>query len=253
MSSPGLHPAVNPQDSAEGVTSLRHQLRTPLNHIIGYAEMLLQDWAGAGTTVKKELAAICNNARSIVEAVNSHAPAGGRLQDIRIAQLRAAIAEPTAAIVRAIGNVAQESPPEHLMDLLRINMAAGELLRFAEGRSAVQQQILPTQREVAPAEPRLTGHVLVVDDDEANRDILSRQLQKLGHKVGTAENGIEALQHLERQTFDLVLLDVVMPGLDGMALLHSIKGDPKYRDVPVIMISALDKLDEVASCLNAGA
>ena len=199
MSSPGIHPAVNPQDSAEGVTSLRHQLRTPLNHIIGYAEMLLQDWAGAATTAKKELAAICHNARRIVEAVNSLAPAGLLLQDTRVAQLRSAIAEPTAAIVRAIGNVAQESPTEHLMDLLRINMAAGELLRFAEGRSAVQQQPLPTRWGVTPVEPRLTGNVLVVDDDETNRDILSRQLQKLGHKVGTAENGVEALRQLEQQ------------------------------------------------------
>ncbi|MEP0910568.1 response regulator [Leptolyngbya sp. GB1-A1] len=97
------------------------------------------------------------------------------------------------------------------------------------------------------------GRVLVVDDNEMNRDLLSRRLLRQGHLIAMAENGQEALEQLRSQPFDLVLLDIMMPVMNGYQLLESLKADPDLRHIPVIMISALDDLDSVVRCIELGA
>jgi adenylate cyclase len=95
--------------------------------------------------------------------------------------------------------------------------------------------------------------VLVVDDDAINRSILARGLQLDGHRVSAAENGRQALDLLHAQPFDVVLLDVVMPELDGYDTLARIVDDEKLRQIPVIMVSALEEVESVARCLEMGA
>ena len=80
--------------------------------------------------------------------------------------------------------------------------------------------------------------ILVVDDNELNRDLLSRRLRRDGHAVVVAEDGHQALDRVAKQPFDLVLLDIMMPGLTGYEVLEQLKGDPVHRHVPVIVISA---------------
>jgi adenylate cyclase len=92
-----------------------------------------------------------------------------------------------------------------------------------------------------------------VDDNEENRDMLARRLRRQGHEVLTAAGGQSGLDVLARTPVDLVLLDVMMPDLDGYAVLQRIKGDPALRDIPVVMISALEELDSVARCIQLGA
>jgi class 3 adenylate cyclase len=94
---------------------------------------------------------------------------------------------------------------------------------------------------------------LVVDDDAINRSVLARALELDGHTVTTAENGREALDLLRAQPFDVVLLDVLMPELDGYDTLARIVDDEKLRHIPVIMISALEEVESVARCLEMGA
>jgi adenylate cyclase len=98
-----------------------------------------------------------------------------------------------------------------------------------------------------------TGSVLVVDDDRVNRTLLARTLGASGHRVRTAENGRMALELLGEEAADVVLLDIVMPELDGVSVLERMKMDPSLRDVPVIMISALDDLENVVRCIELGA
>src|SRR4028119_2445923 len=96
--------------------------------------------------------------------------------------------------------------------------------------------------------------ILVVDDDDNNRFTLVQRLKREGYgNVTTASNGQDALTLLSRSPFDLVLLDVMMPGLDGIAVLTTIKEDPLLRHVPVIMISAASDLDRVVRCIELGA
>lgn len=97
------------------------------------------------------------------------------------------------------------------------------------------------------------GIVLVVDDNEANRDLLSRRLKRQGHQVAVAENGLQALEKVRSQEFDLVLLDIMMPEMNGYEVLKQLKADVTLRHLPVIMISALDDLDSVVRCIELGA
>jgi signal transduction histidine kinase len=97
------------------------------------------------------------------------------------------------------------------------------------------------------------GHILVVDDNRMNRIKLSRSLELQGHMVALAQDGQQALDLLKSQTFDVVLLDIVMPGLDGYGVLEQMKADPQLRDIPVIVISALDEMDSVVRCIEMGA
>jgi DNA-binding response OmpR family regulator len=95
--------------------------------------------------------------------------------------------------------------------------------------------------------------LLIVDDDEVNRDVLARHLGRQGYATAAAENGIEALEMVRARKFDLMLLDVVMPKMDGYETLRLMKADPHLRDIPVIMISALHDIESVVRCIEMGA
>lgn len=95
--------------------------------------------------------------------------------------------------------------------------------------------------------------VLVVDDNEMNRDMLGRRLQRQNCEVVMAENGIAALEMVGIRPFDLVLLDIMMPGLSGYDVLERMKADPALKHIPIIMISAVDDIDSVVRCIELGA
>jgi len=96
--------------------------------------------------------------------------------------------------------------------------------------------------------------LLVVDDNEDNRYTLTRRLNREGYQnLTTATNGREALERLAAQPFDLVLLDVMMPDMNGYEVLEQVKANASLRDVPIIMISALDEIESVIRCIELGA
>jgi class 3 adenylate cyclase len=97
------------------------------------------------------------------------------------------------------------------------------------------------------------GRLLVVDDNKVNRILLARGLEAQGHKVEIAENGRQALEKLRNDPFDLVLLDIEMPEMNGYQVLETCLQDPELRDIPIIMTSSLDELDSVVKCVELGA
>jgi CheY-like chemotaxis protein len=97
------------------------------------------------------------------------------------------------------------------------------------------------------------GSVLVADDDAVNRLLLARGLERDGHRVEAVADGLEALEALRAGLFDCVLLDVLMPGMDGYQVLEHIMSEPRFRHIPVIMISALEDIESVVRCIEMGA
>jgi class 3 adenylate cyclase len=97
------------------------------------------------------------------------------------------------------------------------------------------------------------ARILIVDDEPFNLDVLEQELELAGHTSVRAEDGAEALEKLKGEPFDVVLLDVMMPGLDGYAVLERMKADEAWRHVPVIMISALTEMSSVVRCISHGA
>jgi len=99
----------------------------------------------------------------------------------------------------------------------------------------------------------MTGRALVVDDSRLNRMLLSRALAELEIESVEAEDGMRALELLEREPVDLIMLDLLMPGLDGYATLERIKAQPALSHLPVIVITDVDAVESVVRCIELGA
>jgi len=97
------------------------------------------------------------------------------------------------------------------------------------------------------------GHLLIVDDNKVNRILLSRGLEQYGHTIETAENGRQGLEMLKRGSYDLVLLDIEMPEMNGYQVLEACLKDDDLSNIPIIMTSSLDEIDSVVKCVELGA
>src|SRR5688572_27875696 len=97
------------------------------------------------------------------------------------------------------------------------------------------------------------GNILIVDDNEMNREVLSRRLERQGYSYGMAEDGVEALELMRAQSFDIVLLDIMMPRMNGYQVLEAMKNDPVLHTLPVIVVSAVSELDSIVRCVELGA
>ncbi len=247
--------------SIDPAAQLRHELRTPLNHIIGYAEMLLEELeSGDHLELAAGLSALRADARQLLTRLNE-VLARGHAGPPDLAAARGTLGPPLER-VRAAGEALRRRAAEAgagalLADLDRIRSATGrldELLGPGGAPSAREGAQQGAGAEPAAGQPAAhRGLILVVDDNEDNRDMLARRLRRQNYEVLTAAGGRAALATLTATPVDLVLLDVMMPDLDGYAVLERLKADPALRDIPVLMISALDELDSVVRCIQLGA
>jgi len=250
---------------------LRHDLRTPFNQIIGYSEMLLEDAeASSNDFVLSNIGRVLTDAQQLLalidEILDPHAqrPSQERLNRDLLFPLSHLLSH----VERLVVGAQQRGQEEVTADIERIQEAVKRLDEIVssgavtKALSSTRQPQEPVQavRDAPNAEKRLsvlahsdTGKILVVDDNESNRNMLSRRLQRQGHRVKLAEDGIRALEMLREEDFDLVLLDVMMPGMDGYQVLEHLHADDKLRGLPVIMISALDQLDTVVKSIELGA
>lgn len=266
---------------------LRHDLRTPINAIVGYSEMLLEDAVEQDQVeLVAELRQVLTASTELLDLVDTLLDPGEIERSARergaatlATTLHTSLRPPITAIMSAVERLLSIDATSHqahiVSDLHRIHAAAASILvvidrdlegepraEGQEGNSAVERGSAMQQGVASPgdvpksavtASERPRGLVLVVDDSATNRDILTRRLQRAGHQSVAVENGRQALEILQTQPFDLVLLDVMMPEMDGYKVLQHIKADPAAQDIPVIMISALDELDSVVRCITLGA
>jgi len=246
--------------SIDPAAQLRHELRTPLNHIIGYAEMLLEELLDADKPeLTAGLAALRADARQLLTLLNEVLARGQTGPPDLVAALGTLgpPLERVRAACEALRRQAAAGGGSLLTDLERIHSATerlDELLRHGGVTPAREDAREATGAASSTSEQaQHRGAILVVDDNEDNRDMLARRLRRQGYEVLTAAGGRAALETLAARPLDLVLLDVMMPDLDGYAVLQQLKADPALRDIPVLMISALDELDSVVRCIQLGA
>jgi adenylate cyclase len=246
--------------SIDPAAQLRHELRTPLNHIIGYTELLLEELADGGKPdLAAGLGALRTDARELLTLLNE-VLAQGQAGPPDLAAARSTLG-PLLERIHSAGGTLHRQASEGgasalLADLDRIRTAAERLdaLLRPDGAAARAVPLQGVATDAGPSQPAERRDViLVVDDNEDNRDMLARRLRRQGHEVLTAAGGRTALDALAGTAVDLVLLDVMMPDLDGYAVLQRLKADPARRDIPVLMISALDEMDSVVRCIQLGA
>ncbi len=245
--------------SPEAVAELRHDLRTPVNHIVGYCEMLLEDATDPGlaarrTALEQALAA----GRDALTLINTSLPGTRVVPPAEVALLRESLRAPQQRILSAVTTLLDGPAADagFTADVRRIRNSAERLVQGLGARAATPADppgAGPAPRPAGAAAAPAPARILVVDDGEENRDLLARRLERQGYAVEVAEDGARALARVARSAFDLVLLDVLMPELDGFAVLERLKGDPATRDIPVIMISALDDVATVVRCIEHGA
>jgi class 3 adenylate cyclase len=244
--------------SIDPAAQLRHELRTPLNHIIGYAEMLLEELeSGDKPQLAAGLSALRADARELLALLNEVLARGAGPPDLAAARdtLRPPL-ERVRSASHSLRRQAGEAGDQALLaDLERIGAATERLdqLLAHGGVPPVSAAVQEAASGRPAGEPASRGVILVVDDNEDNREMLARRLRRQGYEMLTAAGGRAALDTVARTPVDLVLLDVMMADIDGVTVLQRIKGDPALRDIPVLMISALDELDSVVRCIQLGA
>ncbi|MDI1337600.1 MAG: adenylate/guanylate cyclase domain-containing protein [Lacunisphaera sp.] len=269
----------------EALSKLRHSLRTPLNQIIGYSEMLMEsaeenNFGEILTDLKRihtaggQLLALINDSLAAWKIETGTIDFGGMRRDMRtplnavIGYAELCLDEARAGnhlelikdlekILRAGKNLYALFESEDYPEQLEMNSASADLAVAGEAASgAVNPPLIPvtTANDFGvSATPMPSAKLLAVDDDEMNRDMLVRRLQKLGYEVGEAATGREALSKLKDGNFDLVLLDILMPDLDGFQTLEFMKADPRLKHIPAIMLTALDDVESTVRCIEAGA
>ena len=193
---------------------LRHDLRTPLNAIKGYSELLLEDLDAEHESLRANLVKLRDAANQLLGQIDTIATmAGVQGQDLADRDER----------------------------LRKIQLVATAL-----------RTITPLSQHGARA-PVQSSQILVVDDNPSNRELLVSRLVREGHRVISVADGASALNLVVKQEFDLILLDLIMPVMSGLEVLRRLKAAEHTRDIPVIVVSALDELDSIVRCIEAGA
>ncbi len=264
------HSPAGKSDARLDLSRVRHELRTSLNHILGYCEVLQED-PNTPREFENDLQRIHAGGRQLLSLIAEHFDNERlALTKRNLHQLRHELRTPVNHIVgyaeMLIDEAVAQGNNQILPDLKRIAQAARQWLALMEKhlrrrsleyptppRSAASFHPDETGDRLRPGKESLSGRVLVVDDDTVNRQILARRLRRQGLTVSLAANGADALAKATSGQFDLILLDMLMPGMDGDEVLARLKAGPVLAEIPVIMISALDQDDRIARCVEMGA
>jgi adenylate cyclase len=271
-----VHRSISSKLPGEVLSALRKKLRAQLHQIISYTELMAESAASEDSRITDCLSDILSASEAILAATSSYNAAdgvGSFIDDFSrhmvdyCSRIRHC-SEQIEILVRTERSSDFQTDSSKLrasvtaLDDLVSNISIDKVAAVTD---ASPRPVFPLERttpystngsspESKPKKnPAQGGLILVVDDNEANRDVLSRRLLRDGCEVMLAETGRQALRMAQRYNFDLMLLDIMMPEMDGYAVLAELRKDNALRHLPVIMITAVDEIESVVHCIELGA
>lgn len=262
------------------VSRLRQELGIPISTIIGYSELIIEEIEEIDHDCEYlyELEQIRECGVELQASINSFFNLAtlpkSRLNLPAIVhnnKLTTELAKPTQLVIDNCQQLISLIEGDFVVELEKINFAANKLLQEIKGiieiitpETNISPEILDVETEVItdsdllpmvnlePSVATSTYTILIVDDSLTNRKFLARQVEAQNYQVATAANGKQAIEMIQLGSYDLILLDIIMPEIDGYQVLEWIRDSP-WQHIPTIMISALDQIDSVVKCIEMGA
>ena len=261
------------------LSHLRHELRTPINAIVGYSEMLIEEMEeiGVGADYLSELEQIKAYGTNLLVSIDtflnptvSPSTQQDLAQIINNPELKKELEKPTQLVISSCQQLFGSIEEDFVSDLKKIDTAANKLLTEIKeiDKTWLQSQKVATTAKYKKTETIIERNslntrdrdpletteytILIVDDNATNRDLLSRQVMAQGYQVATAADGKQAIEMIQTGVYDLILLDIIMPEIDGYEVLQWICSSI-WRHIPTIVISALNEIDSVVKCIQTGA
>jgi serine phosphatase RsbU (regulator of sigma subunit) len=279
---------IESSSSISILAHFRHDLRTPINAIIGYSEMLLEELAMEGNTILlTDLQGIRDRGAKLLTLVNTLLGSSEGDEDwlsldslVFKQTIVPQLVAPAKEVTTFCERISLRIDRDFAADIQKIHVAACNFLQIIDKTSSLtvdehiysfsgdlddsirkvndlpleslQVSVGDRSQNLQKSNTENNGTILVVDDNPVNRDLLSRQVKAQGYRVKTAANGQQVLDMIPTGNFDLILLDIIMPEMDGYQVLNALR-ESQWRYIPVIMISALDRIDSVVKCIEMGA
>lgn len=264
------------------ISRLRQELGMPVNAIIGYSEIIIEEIEEVNHDFKylRELEEIRECGIGLLDSINtflnSVVVSNSKFslqQSFKDANLKTALEKPTQLVIDNCQQLISVTQTDFVIELEKINSAANKLLQEIKGLIEISPQEVNISEvnifqetvdvEIVDADfisridseasvETASSNILIVDDSVTNRKLLARQVEAQNYHVATAANGKQAIQMIQTGIYDLILLDIIMPEIDGYEVLEWIHDSP-WKHIPTIMISALDQIDSVVKCIEMGA
>ena len=261
---------------------LRQELGMPINVIIGYSEIIIEEIEEIGHDFEylDELEQIRECGVELLASINTFLNPktlqNSLLDSQTIAhhhhKLKIALEQPTQSVIdncqQLIYLIEDDFIIDFIIELEKIYSAANkllqeiqELIEIPSSATNISQKIVSTKPDAITDDDLLnlkasvesfTYTILIADDSVTNRKFLARQVEAQNYQVSTAANGKQAIQMIQTGSYDLILLDIVMPEVDGYEVLKWIRDSP-WQHIPTIMISAVDQIDSLVKCIEMGA
>jgi len=268
--------SINPSDiflpgDASSMSEIRHELRTHLNHIVGYSEMILEEaddqrWS-AGRRAMEDILEVSTELTESVSHIIRYLDSGDRdhCAEVINSSAQPAIFKITRLADQASSSAIASGHTEMGGDADRVLQACKNItlvfergLKPSNASDVNRTPSRPVARDVSELndmgsdDTSQTARILAVDDNEVNLTLLTRFCERRGHSVTAVKSGEDALERISKAEFDLVILDIMLPGINGFQVLSQIS-ESENVDVPVIVLSSLDDVESMATCLRMGA
>ncbi len=262
------------------ISKARHNLKNPVNAILGFSEMLIEDCEDEGfDDILPDLEKIHNSGAEILKIIEeSLSDSNVKVSPDKISQIgrnmEVSLRTPINTVIgysemlqEDAGDINLNTFHEDLDKIIKSGRALTKELdkvisfnpvKFVAEKDKSLSAIKSVLDSIQPLDKYeekkiTTGSILVVDDNKNNTALLKKRLQKLRNKVAIANDGIEALNMVNKTNFDLILLDIIMPNMNGYKVLEFLKKDKRYYEIPIIMLSSMDDLTSIYRCIELGA